>query len=61
MKYANETFALWYMALTSFIVITNPESHIPFIGSHVVAVGLYKWMTDREAKRYGYYKQVSGE
>lgn len=50
MKYANETLALWYMSLCTFIVITNPESHIPFIGAHVVAVGLYKWLTEREYK-----------
>lgn len=48
MKYANETLVLWYMAMCSFIVLTNAESHVPFIGTHVAILGLYKWLQERE-------------
>lgn len=58
MKYANEAMLLWYMAMCSFIVLTNPESHIPFIGLHVFVLALYKWMQERE---HGYRKQVSSK
>jgi len=51
MKYANEAMLLWYMAMCSFIVLTNPEAHIPFIGLHVFVLALYKWMQERENGR----------
>lgn len=53
MRYANEVLALWYMAMCSYIVITNPEAHVEFIGINAVIFGLYKWMQSREDKRFG--------
>lgn len=52
MKYANEVLALWYMSMCSYIVITNPEAHVEFIGINAVVFGLYKWMAAREEARY---------
>jgi len=48
MKYANETLAIWYMAMCSFIVITNPSAHVEFIAINAGVFGLYKWMQERE-------------
>lgn len=61
MKYANEAVVFWYMVMCTYIVLTNPESHIPFIGIFTTIMALYKYMQNREDNRHGYHKQVSGE
>lgn len=57
MKYANEVLALWYMAMCSYIVLTNPGAHVEFIGINAVIFGLYKWMQKREDARHGISNQ----
>lgn len=63
MKYFNEFVLLWYMASCSYILLSTNDSsvYISFIGLHVFVIGLYKYMQEREAKRYGDHKQVSSE
>lgn len=48
MRYLNETILFWYMAMCTYIVITNPEAHNEFILIHAAILGLYKWMQERE-------------
>lgn len=56
MRYANEIVVLWYMVMCSYIVLANPESHIPFIGIFTTIMALYKYMQDREDRQHGIRK-----